>query len=88
MQVPVAGPSCITSGKINISGGLPGFGSMQYEWKKEDCGNPNFKNDSSKIDAIQILNEISSFFKQFLSRRWQSSSINDFPLLIIKTYLQ
>ncbi|CAF4940416.1 unnamed protein product [Rotaria sp. Silwood1] len=73
MQVPVAGPSCITSGKINISGGLPGFG---------------IKNDSSKIDAIQILNEISSFFKQFLSRRWQSSSINDFPLLIIKTYLQ
>ena len=46
------------------------------------------KNNSTEIDSTQILIEISSFLKQLPSRRWQSSPNNDFPLRIIKTYLQ
>lgn len=46
------------------------------------------KNNPSEIDATQILIEISSFLKQLPSRRWQASPTNDFPLRIIKTYLQ
>jgi cytoskeleton-associated protein 5 len=46
------------------------------------------KNNPSEIDSTQILIEISSFLKQLPSRRWQSSPNNDFPLRIIKTYLQ
>lgn len=48
----------------------------------------SLKNNPSEIDATQILIEISSFLKQLPSRRWQSSPNNDFPLRIIKTYLQ
>jgi len=48
----------------------------------------SLKNNSSEIDATQVLIEISSFLKQLPSRRWQSSPNNDFPLRIIKTYLQ
>lgn len=48
----------------------------------------SLKNNSTEIDATQILIEISSFLKQLPSRRWQSSPNNDFPLRIIKTYLQ
>jgi len=48
----------------------------------------SLKGNSSEIDATQILIEISSFLKQLPSRRWQSSPNNDFPLRIIKTYLQ
>lgn len=46
------------------------------------------KNNPAEIDATQILIEISSFLKQLPSRRWQLSPNNDFPLRIIKTYLQ
>ena len=48
----------------------------------------SLKNNATEIDATQILIEISSFLKQLPSRRWQSSPNNDFPLRIIKTYLQ
>ncbi|CAF3412929.1 unnamed protein product [Rotaria sp. Silwood1] len=48
----------------------------------------SLKNNPSEIDSTQILIEISSFLKQLPSRRWQSSPNNDFPLRIIKTYLQ
>lgn len=48
----------------------------------------SLKNNPSEIDATQILIEISSFLKQLPSRRWQASPNNDFPLRIIKTYLQ
>ncbi|CAM4795603.1 unnamed protein product [Rotaria magnacalcarata] len=48
----------------------------------------SLKNNPLEIDATQILVEISSFLKQLPSRRWQSSPNNDFPLRIIKTYLQ
>jgi hypothetical protein len=48
----------------------------------------SLKNNPSEIDATQILIEISSFLKQLPSRRWQLSPNNDFPLRIIKTYLQ
>jgi hypothetical protein len=48
----------------------------------------SLKNNPTEIDATQILIEISSFLKQLPSRRWQSSPNNDFPLRIIKTYLQ
>jgi hypothetical protein len=46
------------------------------------------KNNPSETDSTLILIEISSFLKQLPSRRWQSSPNNDFPLRIIKTYLQ
>lgn len=46
------------------------------------------KNNPTEIDSTQILIEISSFLKQLPSRRWQASPNNDFPLRIIKTYLQ
>lgn len=46
------------------------------------------KNNSTEIDSTQVLIEISSFLKQLPSRRWQTSPNNDFPLRIIKTYLQ
>jgi hypothetical protein len=48
----------------------------------------SLKNNSLEIDATLILIEISSFLKQLPSRRWQSTPNNDFPLRIIKTYLQ
>lgn len=48
----------------------------------------SLKNSPSEIDATQILIEISAFLKQLPSRRWQASPNNDFPLRIIKTYLQ
>ncbi|CAF1602432.1 unnamed protein product, partial [Adineta ricciae] len=48
----------------------------------------SLKNNPSEIDSTQILIEISSFLKQLPSRRWQASPTNDFPLRIIKTYLQ
>ncbi|CAF1419698.1 unnamed protein product, partial [Rotaria sordida] len=48
----------------------------------------SLKNNPSEIDSTQILIEISSFLKQLPSRRWQLSPNNDFPLRIIKTYLQ
>ncbi|CAF3687601.1 unnamed protein product [Adineta steineri] len=48
----------------------------------------SLKNNPAEIDATQILIEISSFLKQLPSRRWQASPTNDFPLRIIKTYLQ
>ena len=48
----------------------------------------SLKNNPTEIDSTQILIEISSFLKQLPSRRWQASPSNDFPLRIIKTYLQ
>jgi hypothetical protein len=48
----------------------------------------SLKNNPTEIDATHILVEISLFLKQLPSRRWQSSPNNDFPLRIIKTYLQ
>lgn len=48
----------------------------------------SLKNNVAEIDSTQILIEVSSFLKQLPSRRWQASPNNDFPLRIIKTYLQ
>ena len=48
----------------------------------------SLKNNSTEVESTQILIEISSFLKQLPSRRWQTTPNNDFPLRIIKTYLQ
>jgi hypothetical protein len=46
-EVPTAHPTCMTDWSVNISGGVPGWGSIKITQVKKDCGNPACRTSGS-----------------------------------------